>query len=190
MFTGIIEEKGRIAKIIKGPTQRINIQSKLENKVGDSICIQGICLTVTKVEKNGFWVESMKQTKEITTLSRWQIGDNVNLERALRVDGRLDGHILLGHVDELGKLIRIKGNEYFFQTKASPAGYLVPKGSIGIDGVSLTISNISKNIFSVSLIPHTLKNTTLSKLRPNSLVNIEYDYLAKIMIAKASSTKY
>ncbi len=190
MFTGIIEETGKIAKIASGQVQRINIQSKLENKIGDSICIQGICLTVMKVEKNGFWVESMRQTKEITTLDRWQIGDHVNLERAVRADGRLGGHILLGHVDGVGRLIRIKGNEYFFQTKNFHAQYLIPKGSIGIDGVSLTIGSISKNVFSVSLIPYTLKNTTLGRLRINSLVNIEYDYLAKIHAVKASAVKY
>lgn len=184
MFTGIIEEKGRISKILKGKVQKIHIQSELENKKGDSISIQGTCLTVTETDKKGFFVEAMVQTKGITTLSDWQVGDYVNLERALKIGGRIGGHILLGHVDEIGKLIRIKGNEYFFQVNTKNSKYLIPKGSIGIDGVSLTINTISRNIFSVCLIPFTLNNTTLGNLKIGSFVNIEYDYLVKILIYK------
>ncbi len=184
MFTGIIEEKGRISKILKGKVQKIHIQSELENKKGDSIAIQGTCLTVTETDKKGFFVEAMVQTKGITTLSDWRVGDYVNLERALKIGGRIGGHILLGHVDEIGKLIRIKGNEYFFRGNTKGSKYLIPKGSIGINGVSLTISTISKNIFSVCLIPFTLNNTTLGNLKIGSFVNIEYDYLVKILIYK------
>lgn len=181
MFTGIIEEKGKILKIVKGRVKRIDIQSSLENKIGDSIAIQGICLTVTGVFKNGFIVEAMEQTKAITTLNKWKPGDYVNLERALKLTDRVGGHIVLGHIDEVGRLIRITANEYYFQITDINKKYLIPRGSIAIDGVSLTIGYISRNIFSVYLIPHTLQNTTLGGLKSGSFVNIEYDYLVKIL---------
>jgi len=186
MFTGIIEEKAKISKISTARLQKISIQSGFEVKKGDSIAIQGICFTVTEILKNGFSVEAMKQTKDITTLSGWHAGSYVNLERSLEFGDRLGGHLLLGHIDELGKLIRVKGNEHFFQIRSENTKHLIPKGSIGIDGVSLTIHSISKNIFSVSLIPYTLKNTTLGNLRLGSFVNIEYDYIAKIIMAKTN----
>jgi riboflavin synthase len=152
----------------------------LEVRKGDSIAIQGICLTVNDLTKNGFTVEVMRQTKGVTTLTDWRTGDYVNLERALRFGDRLGGHIMLGHIDEVGKLVRVKTNEYFFKVDPKNASYLIPKGSIGIDGASLTISSITGNTFSVSLIPFTLSNTTLGALRTGALVNIEYDYLAKL----------
>ncbi len=181
MFTGIIEEKGKILKILKGRVQKIDIQSSLENKIGDSIAIQGICLTVTGVFKNGFTVEAMEQTKGKTTLNKWKSGDNVNLERALKLTDRIGGHIVLGHIDEVGRVIRIKANEYYFQISDINKKYLIPRGSIAIDGVSLTIGHISHNIFSVFLIPQTLQHTTLGNLKTGSFVNIEYDYLVKIL---------
>jgi riboflavin synthase len=137
----------------------------LQVKEGDSIAIQGACLTITDVNKTGFFVEVMKQTRGITTVSQWKVGEYVNLERALKMGERLGGHILLGHVDELGKFIRIRENEYYFHINTQNAKYLIPKGSIGVNGVSLTLATISKNIFSVSLIPYTLKKTTLGSLK-------------------------
>jgi riboflavin synthase len=181
MFTGIIEETGTIEKITGGRVQTIAVRSKIENQVGDSICIQGICLTVTGLTKQGFTVEVMKQTERVTTLPDWRGGDAVNLERALRLDGRLGGHILLGHVDEIIRCIRIKGNEYFFQAHISNKPYLVPKGSVALDGVSLTIGTASGNVFSVNLIPYTREHTTLGRVELRSAVNVEYDYLAKIV---------
>lgn len=181
MFTGIIEEKGKILKIVRGRVQKIDIQSSLENKIGDSIAIQGICLTVTGVFKNGFTVETTEQTKARTTLNEWKPGNYINLERALSLTDRIGGHIVLGHIDEVGKLIRISDNEYYFQITDINKKYLIHRGSIAIDGVSLTIGYISRNIFSVYLIPHTLQNTTLGNLKSGSLVNIEYDYLVKIL---------
>ena len=185
MFTGIIEEKARIYKIVQGRVQRIYVHSGLQMNKGDSIAIQGICLTVTSVEKQGFSVEAMVQTGEVTTLSQWRVGDYVNLERALRFGDRLGGHILLGHMDETGTLLRKSGNQYFFKISPRNSKYLIPKGSIGIDGVSLTIGTLSKNTFSVYLIPSTLSNTTLGSLKVRASVNIEYDYLAKILIEQA-----
>jgi len=178
MFTGIIEEKGRIKKIVRN---QIFIESDLENKKGDSIAVQGICFTVADVGENEFSVQAMRQTKRITTMQDWKRGDYVNLERALKFDGRIGGHIVLGHIDEVGKCIRIKKNEYYFQAGSGNARYLIPKGSIALDGVSLTLSYVSGNIFAVSLIPYTLKETTLGRLRVGSFVNIEYDYLGKLL---------
>ena len=181
MFTGIIEEKGRISRIVSGKAHTIHIQSKLRPRQGDSIAIQGICLTVTDVGTKEFVVEAMRQTEKITTLPEWRVGDYVNLERALKIGDRIGGHIILGHVDERATCIRIKTNEYFFRIVSRSRKYLIPKGSIAIDGVSLTIRNISKNMFSVSLIPYTLNTTTLGGLKTGSFVNIEYDYLTKIL---------
>ncbi|MGQ9535285.1 MAG: riboflavin synthase [bacterium] len=181
MFTGIIEEKGKITKIVKGSGQKIYIQSSLENKIGDSIAVQGICLTVTSIFKGGFTVEAMEQTRGRTTLNKWKAGDYVNLERALKLTDRIGGHIVLGHIDEVGKLIRINNNEYYFQISSFHAKYLIPRGSIAIDGVSLTLGDISRDIFTVYLIPHTLQSTTLGNLKNGSFVNVEYDYLVKIL---------
>lgn len=181
MFTGIVEETGTIAKITGGRVQTMDVRSKLENQVGDSIAVQGICLTVTGLTKQGFTVEAMKQTERVTTLPDWRAGDTVNLERAMRLDGRLGGHILLGHVDEVIRCIRIAGNEYFFQAHTSNKPYLIKKGSVAIDGVSLTIGTVSGNVFSVNLIPYTRKQTTLGRVKLRSMVNVEYDYLTKIV---------
>ncbi len=182
MFTGIIEERGKITRIMRGKVEKIDVQSTLENRIGDSVAVQGICLTITDTFKNGFSIETIEQTVGRTTIRNWQVGDMVNLERALLPGSRIGGHFVLGHIDEVSRLIRIKGNEYYFQSSVQNKKYLIPKGSIAIDGVSLTIGNVSKNIFSVFLIPETLKSTTLSNLRVGSRVNIEYDYLAKLLV--------
>lgn len=181
MFTGIIEEKGKIVSITKSTVLKIKIASGLQVKKGDSVAVQGICLTVTDVIKNGFTVDAMQQTLGVTTLGYWRAGDQVNLERALRIGDRLGGHIMLGHVDDVGKLVKIKSNEYSFEIDRKYTIYLVPKGSVGIDGASLTVSSINKTILSVSLIPYTKKLTTLGSLRIGRKVNIEYDYLAKFL---------
>ena len=179
MFTGIIEEKGKIISISRSRMQKISIMSGLQVNEGESIAVQGICLTVTDVLKNGFTVDAMQQTLGATTLKNWHAGAHINLERALRIGDRLGGHIMLGHIDDVGKLIKIKSNEYFFEIDPKYSKYVVPKGSIGIDGASLTVSSIVKNMLSVSLIPYTLKHTSLGGLRIGAMVNIEYDYLAK-----------
>ncbi len=181
MFTGIIEEKAKIISISRAKAQEIKVKSDLQVSEGDSIAVQGICLTVIRVNKDGFTVGAMRQTLGATTLSDWHAGIFVNLERALRIGDRLGGHIMLGHVDDVGKLLRIKANEYFIRIDPHYAGYVVPKGSIGVDGASLTVSSMEKDIVSVSLIPYTMKNTTLGSLRIGARVNIEYDYLAKFL---------
>jgi riboflavin synthase len=181
MFTGIIEEKGKIISITRSRVQKIKIMSGLQVGKGDSIAVGGICLTVTDVIKNGFTVDAMQQTLGATTLGNWHAGDHINLERAMRIGDRLGGHIMLGHVDDVGKLVKIKSNEYSFEIDPKYTPYVIPKGSIGIDGASLTVSAINKNVLSVSLIPYTLKHTALGGLRIGTRVNIEYDYLAKFL---------
>ncbi|MEO0137312.1 MAG: riboflavin synthase [candidate division WOR-3 bacterium] len=181
MFTGIVEEKGRIVKIIKGRINKLEIQSSLAVNVGESVSIQGICLTVIEKTKNGFLVEAMTQTKSRTTLEFWKTGDYVNLERALSFNGRVGGHIVLGHVDEVGRIVRIENNEYYIQIAPENEKFLISRGSIAIDGVSLTIGSISRNIFSVFLIPYTLEHTTLGLRKKGDAVNLEYDYLVKIV---------
>jgi len=183
MFTGIIEEKGKIASITKSKVLSIAIESKLENKTGDSIAINGVCLTITAINNKGFTVEVMQQTKEITTALGWRINAHVNLERAIALGTRLGGHILLGHVDETAKCVRTKGNEYSFRVSRENQKYLIPKGSIGINGVSLALKSISDSLFSVSLVPFTLAQTTFDTIKIGSFVNIEYDYFAKILLA-------
>jgi riboflavin synthase len=181
MFTGIIEEIGTITRITRGRVHRITIESDLVNRIGDSIAIQGVCLTVTDVTKHGFTVDAMRQTQRITTIDDWHRGSRVNLERAMKIGDRLGGHIMLGHVDDLAKCIRRRANTLRFQVQSKGARYLIPKGSIGIDGVSLTIGEASQNTFTVNLIPFTSKHTTLGTVRAASFVNIEYDYLVKFM---------
>ena len=183
MFTGIIEDKGKVTGISKSKVIKIDIESKLQTKPGDSIAINGICLTVIANSNKGFTVEVMQQTREITTALGWRINSFVNVERAVTLGSRLGGHILLGHVDEIAKCVRKKGNEYFFKASDLNKKYLILKGSIGINGVSLTLKSVTGNIFSVSLIPFTLKNTTLDSIKIGSFVNIEYDYFAKILLA-------
>lgn len=186
MFTGIIEERGRILSISRAGVQQIKIDSGLQVNKGDSIAVQGVCLTVTGLTKQGFVVDAMKQTLGATTLNYWRAGDDVNLERALRVGDRLGGHIMLGHVDDVGRLVRVKKNEYFFEINPEYAPCVIAKGSIGVDGVSLTVSSVTGKRLSVSLIPYTLQNTALGSLRVGGRVNIEYDYLAKILFRRAT----
>lgn len=181
MFTGIIEDQGIIRRIVPGQTRTLVIHSALDCQVGDSIAVNGICLTVTQAGKKEFSVEAMIQTRDMTTLPLWQAGDRVNLERALAVGDRIAGHFVLGHVDEQGTLVRIAGNEYVFRISACNQRYLVPRGSIAVDGISLTLGKVSGRLFSCFIIPHTLRHTTLSGRRPGSPVNIEYDYLVKIL---------
>lgn len=181
MFTGIIEEVGTITQLTRGIVQKIMIASNLKNAHGDSIAIQGVCLTVTETSAQGFSVEAIRQTKQITTLDEWRKGKKVNCERAIRLGDRLGGHIMLGHVDETAKCIRRVGTTFYFQISTAGAKYLVSKGSIGIDGVSLTISDVTQNVFTVNIIPFTADHTTLGALRTNSFVNVEFDYLAKLI---------
>jgi riboflavin synthase len=187
MFSGIIEELGRLKKASKqGNNSLLEIQADKaleEVTAGDSVSINGVCLTVIKKESHSLIFEVMPETLKITNLGSLRIADKVNLERSLKIGERLSGHFVTGHIDCTG-IIRKKnysnGNLCF--EIAVPLGfmkYCVARGSIAVDGISLTLVNIKSNTFTVYIIPHTLKNTTLGFKGPCDKVNIEFDILAK-----------
>ncbi len=187
MFSGIIEEIGIVkeARLTadKGML-KISCKKIYENlKLGDSINVDGVCLTVSKIENGLFSVDISPETYKKSTLKYLKAGMKVNLERSITINTLLGGHIVLGHIDEVGRIIKIKKQRDFstYGISHSPelSKYIVKKGSISIDGISLTIIGFSNNRFSVSLIPYTLKNTTLGDKRVNDKVNLEADILAK-----------
>ena len=187
MFTGIIEETGSLlSKIRKSDAVECCFKALkvLEGtKIGDSISVEGVCLTVTKLDQKSFTVQVMLKTWNSTNLKHWRVGQLVNLERALLVGDRLDGHVVQGHVDGVGKVKRLVKTSKVFEIEiATPAQcktYIVPKGSIALNGVSLTVQDVKTGCFTVALIPHTAKLTTLQNLRTGSLVNIETDVLLR-----------
>jgi riboflavin synthase len=191
MFSGIVEEKGRIEKVEKKPNlATIYVKADVTakgTKVGDSICTSGVCLTVTGKKKNVMSFDIMKETLDKTTLGNLKPGSYVNLERSLRADSRICGHFVSGHVDnkETVKAVIKKPNyvELQITVQKSLAKYIVPKGSVCLDGVSLTVGDVRKNDFSVYLIPFTLDVTTLGLNKKGDPINIETDILAKYVLA-------
>lgn len=191
MFTGIIEEIGVIKEFSKsGNSALVVVECKkvLEGtNIGDSIAIDGICQTVTAISSNSFSAQVSGETLGVTTFSKLGIGSRVNLERALTFNGRLGGHIVTGHIDGLGKIKLIEknqssGNEFYnikVEIEKDLAKYVAKKGSITVNGISLTVSDIISNEFSMAIIPHTFKNTSLNNLKFCDFVNIEVDILAK-----------
>lgn len=187
MFTGIIEELGEVKSISRrGKVTLLEIKALkvLEGiKIGDSIALNGTCLTVVKKEKESLSFEVMPETLAVTNLGNLKIKDKVNLERALKIGDRLSGHFVTGHIDCQG-IIRRKnyiGGNLCFEI-AVPQNFMqriIPKGSVAIDGISLTIVNKKANTFSCYIIPHTLEHTTLKFKGPSDKVNIEFDILAK-----------
>ena len=183
MFTGIVEEIGKVKGVSPG---RLNIEaSKVIDgtKPGDSISISGACLTVTSISNNDFCVEAMLETIRRTNLGRLQFGDAVNLERAVPADGRFGGHFVQGHVDDVGKVLSVKPEEGAFIARISAPSYLMPyvvtKGFIAVDGVSLTVFDYDDFSFSVSLVGYTREHTTLGIMKPGDVVNLEVDIIAK-----------
>ncbi|MCJ7516272.1 MAG: riboflavin synthase [Dehalococcoidia bacterium] len=183
MFTGIVEEIGKIKGLGPG---RLGIEANKVlkgTKPGDSISISGACLTVTSISDNGFEVEIMAETIRRTNLGRLQYGDRVNLERAVPVDGRFGGHFVQGHVDDVGKVMSLKPEEEAFIARISVTSkllsYIVIKGFIAMEGVSLTVIDCDDSSFSVSLVGFTRKHTTLGIIRPGDIVNLEVDIMAK-----------
>ncbi|MCX8127643.1 MAG: riboflavin synthase [Synergistetes bacterium] len=184
MFTGLIEATGKVVEIEKKGVWRLAIASELpQMEVGSSIAVNGVCLTVVFSRKNFFNVEVMRETLERSNLSLLRIGDEVNLERPLRIGDRLEGHFVLGHVDCMGKVIEVipesGSRRMWISIPEEYTEYVVSKGSIAIDGVSLTIAGVKGSSFSVVLIPHTLKVTTLSLRKVGDLLNIEFDIIGK-----------
>ncbi len=187
MFTGIIEEMGKIKQFQTGADICIltitaeKILSDLH--IGDSIAVNGTCLTVCRFDQHAFSADVMPETLRRTNLGKLRPGDAVNLERAMAAGGRFGGHIVSGHIDGTGKikLLKKENNAVWVQIDAKPEilKYIVEKGSIAIDGISLTVAKISDLDFSVSIIPHTGEETTLLHKKPGDIVNLECDVIAK-----------
>lgn len=187
MFTGIIEEIGQIRSVSKNRVSAaitIKAHSILQDvAVGDSIAVNGICLTVTGYTKDSFTVDMMHETFDRTCACAWRRGTEVNLERAMAAGGRFGGHIVSGHIDGTGTIsgIRQDDNAVWYEVTADPRilRYVVEKGSIAIDGISLTVASVGKDRFSVSTIPHTRNMTTLSERKTGDKVNLENDIVGK-----------
>jgi len=192
MFTGIVEGTGIIKSISKIKTsnriadKRIEIDlGKLRRglRVGDSVSVNGTCLTATSISKNIAIFEVVKETTKRTSLGLLKAGDLVNLERSLRINDRIEGHIVLGHVDVVGKIEDIQKipseTKIWISVDKQTAGLLVPKGSIAVDGISFTIVDVSNEVFSLALVPHTLAVTTFKSKKKGDKVNIEVDILSK-----------
>lgn len=181
MFTGLIEDIGVIKSITN---QQITLTTALDDiKRGDSVAVNGVCLTVTHLSGGQLSFDYSPQTDKLTNLSVLKTGDKVNLERALKLTSRLGGHFVSGHVDFTSKIIsKEKQGDFFkftFSLESGFSKYAADKGSVAVNGISLTIAEIAQNNFSVFIIPETVKNTTLNFAVPNDLVNIETDILSK-----------
>lgn len=187
MFTGIVEEVGRVLSVRgSGASREISIGAEkiLEDiHKGDSIAVNGICLTVTDFGPGWFTADVMHETLDRTSLSQARAGGPVNLERAMRADGRFGGHIVTGHIDGTGTVLRIKpdANAVWYTIQAPPQimRLIVEKGSVAIDGISLTVAGVSADSFQVSVIPHTRENTALCAKKVRDLVNLENDSIGK-----------
>ena len=186
MFTGIIEQLGTIENVqTKGSNVTLTISATLtsELKIDQSLSHSGVCLTVETIDNNRYTVTAIEETLKKTSLSKWKIGTVVNLERSLRFDGRLDGHIVQGHVDTVGKCINAitkDGSwEYVISFDEKFASLIIEKGSISLNGISLTIFNVTDNSFTVAIIPYTYEHTNMHTLVVNDKVNIEFDMIGK-----------
>ena len=187
MFTGIVEEMGTLKSIRKGPHSAVlEIQAKVvleDIHLGDSIAVNGVCLTATSFSPTGFTADVMHETLNRSALAQLRPGSPVNLERAMAANGRFGGHIVAGHVDGVGTVRSVEkdDNAIWYTIAAGPEvlKYVVEKGSITIDGVSLTVARVGADRFSVSLIPHTAAVTVLGRKRPGDVVNLETDVIGK-----------
>ncbi len=186
MFTGIVEAIGEVVAVrIDNTNRHFAIRSAMSAALhpDQSVAHNGVCLTVTTVEGDRHWVTAVAETLERSTLGLLKEGDKVNLERSMPAQGRLDGHIVQGHVDQTGVCSSVTeaGGSWLFDFKfnPSPAALLVEKGSICVDGVSLTCYNLTPASFRVSVIPYTFRHTTFQYLRPGQLVNLEFDIIGK-----------
>ena len=192
MFTGIIDHNGEITKILKKRNKDITISiltkfKPKDIKLGSSICCNGVCLTVCKISrlKNKLELsfDVSNETINCTNFSKLKIGSKINLEKSLRIGDEISGHFVFGHVDEVSKLLKIKKIKGSHQLKFSKSKkllkFIVKKGSIAVDGVSLTVNSIEPKSFSVNIVPYTWAHTNFNELKINSLINIEVDMLAR-----------
>jgi riboflavin synthase len=197
VFTGIIEAVGTITSLEpRGEVVVVEVEAGRASggvRIGDSVAVNGCCLTVTAIADERLSFEAVKETLEKTSLGDQREGARVNLERAMRADGRLDGHIVQGHVDGTGR-VRVferRGDDVRLEVACGPeiARYLVPKGSVAIDGVSLTVVSTSDDAFDVALIPHTLAETNLGDRASGHRVNLEADVLGKYVVRYLERTR-
>jgi len=189
MFTGIIEATGTLAALAaKGDGTRLRIDTgKLDMSdvaLGDSIAVNGICLTVVDLPRNGFWADVSDETLRLTTLSSLRVGSScVNLEKAMPANGRFGGHMVSGHVDGLGQIIGRQDNgrfvKFHVQVPAELSRYIAHKGSVCVDGVSLTINSVDANRFSLTIVPHTVQETIMGHYAVGDRLNIEVDVVAR-----------
>ena len=187
MFTGLVEETGEVLSFHAQPESwRLKLRGKLVSEdvqIGDSIAVNGCCLSVTETSKHTLVFDVLEETRLVTNLKDVDLGSKVNLERSLRHDGRMGGHFVTGHVDCVGKIkeIRHKGRDVLLRIEAPKPfrKYLVYKGCIAVDGISLTIAEVSEQTISIWLIPHTLEMTNLGGREKGEAVNLEFDLLAK-----------
>jgi riboflavin synthase len=187
MFTGIVEAIGRVEqRVDAGSNVHFCLRSSISDQLGvdDSLSHNGVCLTVTQVENGCHWVTAVDETLKRTNLSQWNIGTDVNLERSMVFNGRIDGHIVQGHVDTTATCKEINdanGSWEFLFELQSPSRLLIDKGSVCVNGVSLTVVNPTDTTFSVAIIPFTFEHTTFKHLRVGDLVNIEFDVIGKYL---------
>lgn len=183
MFTGIIEETGTVLSFGNGKIQ-LSAKKVLENsKIGDSISVNGVCLTITKMNSNNFYADVMNETLNRSNLGSLKKGGTVNLERAMAANGRFGGHFVSGHIDGTGKIAKIQndGNAIWIYISAPKEilNLIIEKGSVAIDGISLTVAKVSGEDFAVSVIPHTSEETTLTSKKIGDIVNLENDIIGK-----------
>ncbi|MBP1565770.1 MAG: riboflavin synthase [Oscillospiraceae bacterium] len=187
MFTGIVEEKGKVVLIKKGGvSSRITFSAEkvLENtQLGDSIAVNGVCLTVTEISQATFTADIMAETMRRSSLGTLSVGTGVNLERAMLCGGRFGGHIVSGHIDGTGTITETKREENAVWVTIKAADnlmkYIIEKGSVALDGISLTVATVGNDFFKVSIIPHTASETTLLSKKPGDIINIECDIIGK-----------
>lgn len=189
MFTGLIEEAGRVASFAPfANAWRLQVAAKrvcADVALGDSVAVNGCCLTVVQFDTEHLWFDVLEETRRLTNFAQLAPGALVNLERSLRADSRLGGHFVSGHVDGLGRVevFEIRGKDHYLRVQA-PAGsgrYVIYKGSVAIDGISLTVAEVTGDSLAVWLIPHTLAATNLQHKKVGDAVNLEFDLLAKYL---------
>lgn len=184
MFTGLIQDMGTVRAIEKHGDTRIEIETALDLSampLGCSICCSGACLTVVQKGANWFAVDVSSETLSKTGIGLWTIGARINLEPSLRLGDELGGHFVFGHVDGQAQILEVKedGASRIFRIKAEANGLIAAKGSIALDGVSLTVNEVQGDVFTVNIIPHTWEKTTMQFLKPGDRVNLEFDMLAR-----------
>ena len=182
MFTGIVEELGAVTVHNRGELAVRAPRIAAEAALGDSVCTNGVCLTVARKAGDVVWMDYSATTREVTTIGNLRVGDRVNLEQALTLGTRLGGHLVMGHVDGVGRVVSIHERDGVHLGVTVPAPllkYMVPKGSITVEGVSLTIVAVHEGHFDLTIIPHTWRNTALQDRRPGDRVNLEVDILGK-----------